>query len=207
MREVRNELRDITAKLDEALRVAPKGRHPMSYPVLEISWDGPPLCRTPGATALILQGDFQACNSLPTRAGRITWHPCHVLCVYSWVAMTAVTSMDAGTWRGKIGSLYAGLYAFLTHFRDAVAAGRVGDFVCRADAEANLGLTLLAMGDQTNGLRWLHDAQKHFQAIQERIGLGQCLENEANYLAQLNKVDDADKVCQKLHTLESRQSP
>lgn len=94
-------------------------------------------------------------------------------------------------------------HAFL---QEAVETSQA-DFVCRADAEANLGLTLLATGDEPNGLRWLHDAQKRFEAMHDRDGLEQCLQNEANYLAQFNKVDDANKVRQKVRELEVRNGP
>lgn len=127
--------------------------------------------------------------------------------------LTALTSRADCPWRLPAlallgsGKLQEGhthqAHAFL---KEAVETSNA-DFACRADAEANLGLTLLATGDQPNGLRWLHNAQQRFETTHDRAGLRQCLENEANYLAQFNKMDDASKVRQKMRELESQQAP
>ena len=57
----------------------------------------------------------------------------------------------------------------------------------RTQAEADLGLAYLMMGDEAAGLRWLHGAQQGFESAGQREGLVQSLENEAAYLEQAKK--------------------
>lgn len=71
----------------------------------------------------------------------------------------------------------------------------------RAEAEADLGLAYLLMGDETNGLRWLHTAQQGFEAAGQHEQLVQCLENEAAYLKQAKKNDLAAAVRKRLQTM------
>jgi tetratricopeptide (TPR) repeat protein len=85
-------------------------------------------------------------------------------------------------------------FAFL---REAVENAHT-DFFGRADAEANLGLAYLMRSDETNGLRWLHNAQQRFVMVRNHAGLWQCLENEAKYLEQTGNTQDANRVRQRL---------
>jgi hypothetical protein len=73
----------------------------------------------------------------------------------------------------------------------------------RAEAEADLGLAYLLMGDENNGLRWLHGAQQAMEAAGQQESLLQCLENEAAYLEKAKKNDLAKAVRQRLESLQS----
>ena len=72
----------------------------------------------------------------------------------------------------------------------AVAA----DWPGRSDAEADLGLAYLSLGDDANGFRWLHSAQQKFEAAKDHAALAQCLTNEMNYLNHKKKPEEAEKV-------------
>ena len=68
----------------------------------------------------------------------------------------------------------------------------------RAEAEADLGLAHLLMGDETAGLRWLHQAQATFETSGQYDVLFQSLENELAYLESTRKKDLALAVRQRL---------
>ena len=59
----------------------------------------------------------------------------------------------------------------------------------RPEAEADLGLAYLMIGDEAAGLRWLHQAQQNFETAGQHEALRQCLENEAAFLEQAKKTD------------------
>jgi hypothetical protein len=71
----------------------------------------------------------------------------------------------------------------------------------RTQAEADLGLAYLIVGDESSGLRWLHEAQQSFESAGQREELVQSLENEAAYLDQVKKQDLAKEVRQRLQSL------
>lgn len=71
----------------------------------------------------------------------------------------------------------------------------------RADAEADLGLAFLVMGDETQGLRWLHQAQQSFEQSKQFDALRQCLENEAAWLDQAKRGDQAKAIRHRLDAL------
>jgi hypothetical protein len=71
----------------------------------------------------------------------------------------------------------------------------------RTQAEADLGLAYLMIGDEAAGLRCLHGAQQSFDAAGQRDDLLQCLENEAAYLEQVKKQDLAKAVRKRLESL------
>jgi hypothetical protein len=71
----------------------------------------------------------------------------------------------------------------------------------RAEAEADLGLACLLMGDENNGLRWLHSAQQTWETAGRHEALVQCLENEAAYLDQVKKKDLADVARRRIENL------
>ena len=73
----------------------------------------------------------------------------------------------------------------------------------RSQAEADLGLAYLLMGEEEPGLRWLHGAQKSFESAGQQQQLVRCLENEAAYLEQAKKKDLAKAVRQRLESLAS----
>jgi len=73
----------------------------------------------------------------------------------------------------------------------------------RPEAEADLGLAYLLVGDENAGLRWLHGAQQAFEASGQHEPLVQCLENEAAYLDQAKKTDLAKAVRRRIECLQS----
>jgi len=68
------------------------------------------------------------------------------------------------------------------------------DWPGRGDAEADLGLAYLSLGEDARGFHWLHSAQRKFSAAQDHAALAQCLTNEMNYLNHKNKPEEAEKV-------------
>jgi hypothetical protein len=72
----------------------------------------------------------------------------------------------------------------------------------RAEAEADLGLACLLMGDEQAGLHWLHSAQQSWESAGRYESLTQCLENEAAYLDQAKKKDLAEVARQRLEALK-----
>lgn len=87
--------------------------------------------------------------------------------------------------------------------REAVEEGDSIDWPGRAQAEADLGLAYLIMGDEPAGLKWLHRAQQEFEASGSEEHLAQSLENELAYLQQAKKKNDARQVQQRLERLQS----
>ena len=73
----------------------------------------------------------------------------------------------------------------------------------RPEAEADLGLAYLLVGDENAGLRWLHAAQQSFESTGQSESLVQCLENEAAYLEHAKKNDLAKAVRHRLQSLQS----
>jgi tetratricopeptide (TPR) repeat protein len=71
-----------------------------------------------------------------------------------------------------------------------------------AEAEADLGLAYLMIGDEASGLRWLHQAQQSFEAAGQQQALVQCLENEAAFLEQAKKSDLAKAVRKRVATIQ-----
>jgi len=72
----------------------------------------------------------------------------------------------------------------------------------RADAEADLGLAYLLMGDEQAGLHWLHSAQQAWEAAGRQESLVQCLENEAAYLDQVKKKELAEVARRRIEALK-----
>jgi tetratricopeptide (TPR) repeat protein len=73
----------------------------------------------------------------------------------------------------------------------------------RSEAEADLGLAYLLMGEQQPGLNWLHNAQQNFDAAGEPEQLIQCFENEAAYLEKFGQKAPAQAIRQHLASLQS----
>lgn len=71
----------------------------------------------------------------------------------------------------------------------------------RPEAEADLGLAYLMIGDEAAGLRWLHQAQQNFEMSGQQESLRQCLENEAAFLEQAKKNDLAKAVRHRIESL------
>jgi tetratricopeptide (TPR) repeat protein len=76
------------------------------------------------------------------------------------------------------------------------------DWPMRASAEADLGLAYLIRGNEEKGLRWLHSAQKHFEANGDQESLAQSLWNEAKYLEHAKKKKEAAAIWQRLRDVE-----
>jgi hypothetical protein len=72
----------------------------------------------------------------------------------------------------------------------------------RAEAEADLGLAYLLMGDENAGLHWLHSAQQAWETSGRYESLVQCLENEAAYLDQVKKKDLAEVARRRIEALK-----
>jgi hypothetical protein len=73
----------------------------------------------------------------------------------------------------------------------------------RTQAEADLGLAYLVLGEEGPGLQWLHTAQAGFESTGQIDHLVRCLENEAAYLEQANKKDLANAVRRRLELLQT----
>ena len=86
--------------------------------------------------------------------------------------------------------------------RDAVEKNQATCWPERPEAEADLGLAYLLVGDQQSGLRWLHVAQQKFEAAGDVEQLVQCLENEWEYFQQQEKKNEAKSIRRRLETLD-----
>lgn len=86
--------------------------------------------------------------------------------------------------------------------RKATDGGPEADWPNRASAEANLGLALLASGDEKEGLRWLRAAQQRFDAAKDVDGLVQALRNELRWAEKAGREDAAERARSRLAELE-----
>jgi tetratricopeptide (TPR) repeat protein len=64
----------------------------------------------------------------------------------------------------------------------------------RAPARADLGLVYLMSSHEQEGLDWLHRAQADFESDRDNAGLVQCLQNEAAYLEQIGRTEQAREI-------------
>ena len=90
----------------------------------------------------------------------------------------------------------------LALLQKAVEQGTLSDWPGRCEAEADLGLAYLMVGEDAKGLHWLHIGQEHFGAVHDHESLMQSLDNEANYLEHLKKPDEARRIRQRMKALE-----
>src|SRR5262249_45359400 len=67
--------------------------------------------------------------------------------------------------------------------------GSSDDFLGRADAEADLGLAMLSLGDESGGLAQLHSAREKWLEMRESLLL--CLDNEIRYLEKTQQIEPA----------------
>jgi tetratricopeptide (TPR) repeat protein len=74
----------------------------------------------------------------------------------------------------------------------------------RGQAEADLGLAYLMMGDNRRGIDRLHQAQSRFDAYRDFDSLAMSLENEAAYLDENKRSADAAAVRERAKDLENR---
>jgi len=85
--------------------------------------------------------------------------------------------------------------------RQAVEADPSLPWPERAEAEADLGLAHLLVGDEAAGLHWLHRAQDAFEAAAQYDALHQSLANELAYLERTGKKEQAQQARQRLERL------
>ncbi len=104
-----------------------------------------------------------------------------------------------GSLRLQAGSVQQGLLIL----RRAVEEHEGFDWPDRGEAEANLGLAYLMANDEASGLRWLHAAERRFEADGDIASLRQALENEANFLEQADKHLEASEVRKRLKLLDN----
>jgi hypothetical protein len=91
-------------------------------------------------------------------------------------------------------------YQFL---RRAVTDDPVATWPGRTEAEADLGLACLLLGDEPQGMRWLHSAQQQMEARGDVEQLVQSLENEQEYLRRSDRKDAANAVRERLEQLHA----
>ena len=78
------------------------------------------------------------------------------------------------------------------------------EWPARGEAEADLGLADLMLGDEPSGLRWLHRAQGRFQATGQHELLAKSLWNEARYFEHKGKHKaEVAALQEKLQAMES----
>lgn len=78
------------------------------------------------------------------------------------------------------------------------------DWPQRGEAEADFGLACLMQGDEAAGLRWLHSAQRRFEAAGQHELLAKSLWNEARYCEHQGKHKaEAAELEARLHALET----
>lgn len=70
------------------------------------------------------------------------------------------------------------------------------------EAEADLKLAYLLLGEEGAGLRWLRSAQQRFTSTGQATLLLTALRNAAHYLELAGQRHDADAVRARLHKLE-----
>lgn len=94
----------------------------------------------------------------------------------------------------------------LALLKKAVEQGPEANWPGRGEAEANLGLAYLMVGNEEQGFRWLHAGQRRFAAAREHGLLVQSLENEARYLSKVAKASEAEQLTRRIQALESGRS-
>jgi tetratricopeptide (TPR) repeat protein len=87
--------------------------------------------------------------------------------------------------------------------RRAVEEDESIDWPARAEAEGDLGLAYLLVGNEQDGLKWLHRAQARFESAVAHEHLVQSLENELAYLQQADKKHEAKSVNRRLAQLQA----
>jgi len=103
-----------------------------------------------------------------------------------------------GSMRLQAGQATQGLHLL----KKAVEPEDALEWLERADAEADLALALLMVGDEASGLQRLHRAQQRFEQQDAFESLTLSLFNEANYLAEQKKKSEAEILRQRLQSLE-----
>ena len=78
--------------------------------------------------------------------------------------------------------------------REAVSSADGGEWPDKSRSMANLGLYCLLDGREKEGLRWLHEAQLRFEREGRQRELADALKNEAAYLRENKRPDEADAV-------------
>jgi len=86
--------------------------------------------------------------------------------------------------------------------RRAVEEDTGFDWPERPQAEADLGLAYLLLGDEEAGLRWLHAAQQKLQAAGDHDQLARSLENELRYFEQQKRKREAREIRERLESLQ-----
>ncbi len=104
-----------------------------------------------------------------------------------------------GSLRLQSGSLPQGLNLL----RKSVEGADTVDWPDRPQAEADLGLAYLMVGDETQGFKWLHQAQKRFEARGDFESLTLALENEAGFFTQAKKNSEATALRERIAQLET----
>ncbi|MGE3536610.1 MAG: hypothetical protein AB7N91_04125 [Candidatus Tectimicrobiota bacterium] len=94
----------------------------------------------------------------------------------------------------------------LTLLRRAVEEAQGPTWPGQGEAEADLGLAYLLLGDAAAGLRWLRTAQQRFAASADVEALTHCLTNEMHYLEHAGRRAEASAVRQRLRQLEAATS-
>ena len=105
-----------------------------------------------------------------------------------------------GTMKLQAGTAQQGL----TLLKRAVEDDGTTQWSRKAEAEADLGIAYLILGDETNGLQWLHRAQQHFRAHNDTGQLIKCLTNEAKYLEDAGHTQRAGEVREQIGQLAAR---
>ena len=103
-----------------------------------------------------------------------------------------------GSQRLQTGNVQQGL----SLLRKAVEKDETFDWPERAEAEADLGLAWLIVGDEKQGLKWVHQAQQRFEARGDFESLSLSLQNEAEYLAHAKKRFEATAIRDRLAAME-----
>jgi tetratricopeptide (TPR) repeat protein len=105
-----------------------------------------------------------------------------------------------GSMRLKAGQVQPGF----SLLKKAVETDEALQWPERAQAEADLGLAYLMMGDNHRGIDRLHSAQGRFEATHDFDSLSLSLENEAAYLDENKRSGEAAAVRERANDLEYR---
>lgn len=92
----------------------------------------------------------------------------------------------------------------LTLLRHAVEDEGPEDWSYFAQAEADLGLTYLVMGDNVHGLDWLHKGQKRFAAEGRHELLAWSLVNEGRYFQERGDLELSQKMLNRSREMANR---